>query len=195
MNCSVVASERARDPYRPIYRAACLILLIWCSTTTFAQKSSGPRSSAGAAPSEVRVLQILGFEGTKNNTKGKLSIQDDALLFKKSEGASAQVSIASIQDVVLGEESKQVGGLPMTLGKAATPYGGGRVISLFSHKKYDTLTLQYVDSDGALHGAIFQLEKGQGESFRNQLVAKGAHVNQAENQAGKSSPEVQSESK
>jgi hypothetical protein len=194
MNCSVFASKHAPDPYRPVYRATCLILLIWCGTVVFAQKINGPPSSA--AVSEIRVLQILGFEGTKNNTKGKLSIQDNSLQFKKSEGEPAQVSIASIQDVVLGEESKQVGGLPMTLGKAATPYGGGRVISLFSHKKYDTLTLQYVDANGALHGAIFQLDKGQGEALRNQLVAKGAHVNQAENQAGKqSSPEVQSESK
>ena len=33
----------------------------------------------------------------------------------------------------------------MKIGKAAAPYGGGRVVSLFAHKKYDTLTLEYVD--------------------------------------------------
>jgi hypothetical protein len=30
----------------------------------------------------------------------------------------------------------------MMLGKAAVPYGGGRVVSLFSHKKYDSLTIR-----------------------------------------------------
>ena len=39
-----------------------------------------------------------------------------------------------------------MGGLPLTLGEAAAPYGGGRVVSLFAHKKYDTLTLEYVDA-------------------------------------------------
>ena len=57
----------------------------------------------------------------------------------------------------------------MKLGKAAAPYGGGRVVSLFAHKKYDTLTLEYVDGDGGIHGAVFQLNKGQGELVRNEL--------------------------
>ena len=61
----------------------------------------------------------------------------------------------------------------MKIGKAAAPYGGGRVVSLFAHKKYDTLTLEYVDSDGGVHGAIFQVNKGQGELVRNELVARG----------------------
>jgi hypothetical protein len=86
------------------------------------------------------------------------------------------VVIASVQEVFLGDESKQVGGLPMTLGKAAVPFGGGRVVSLFAHKKYDTLALQYITSDGGIHGAIFELSRGQGKLLRDHLVALGAHV-------------------
>jgi hypothetical protein len=71
----------------------------------------------------------------------------------------------------------------MTLGKAAAPYGGGRVVSLFAHKKYDTLAVQYVDADGGIHGAIFQLHKGEEELFRNELLAKGARVSQREGDA------------
>ena len=70
-------------------------------------------------------------------------------------------------------ESKQVGGLPMTLGEAAAPFGGGRVVSLFAHKKYDTLSLEYVDTDEGIHGAIFQLKKGQAEIVKNELIAQG----------------------
>ena len=81
--------------------------------------------------------------------------------------------MASVLNLSLGDESKQVGGLPMKLSKAAAPYGGGRVVSLFAHKKYDTLTLEYVDSNGGVHGAVFQLKKGQGELVRNELVARG----------------------
>ena len=47
----------------------------------------------------------------------------------------------------------------MTLGKTAAPYGGGQVISLFAYKKYDIVTLEDVDCDEGVHGAIFQLRK------------------------------------
>jgi len=86
------------------------------------------------------------------------------------------VYIGSIQDIFVEEGDKQVGGTAMTLGKTAAPYGGGRVVSLFAHKKYDFLTVEYLDNSGGFHGAIFQLEKGQGETFKKALVANGAHI-------------------
>ena len=69
-----------------------------------------------------------------------------------------------------------MGGMPMALGRAATPYGGGRVIGLFAHKKYDFMTLEYFDSNGGFHGAIYQLNKGQGQVLADELGAKGVHV-------------------
>ena len=107
------------------------------------------------------------------------------MLFRSNP--DAQVNIASVRALFLGEESKQVGGLPVKLGKAAAPYGGGRVVSLFAHKKYDTLTLEYVDSDGGVHGAIFEVTKGQGEVVRNELVARGVSSSSGEDQATKQS--------
>lgn len=105
-----------------------------------------------------------------------------------------EVKIASVQDVFLGEQGRQVGGVPMTLGKAAVPFGGGRVVSLFAHKKYDTLTLEYVDANGGVHGAIFQLLKGQAGTLRDELVAKGAHVSQTGSEATKQgTPEASNE--
>jgi hypothetical protein len=68
----------------------------------------------------------------------------------------------------------------MTLAKAVTPYGCGRVMSLVAHKKYDTVTLEYVDPNGAFHGAIFQLNKGQGQVLKSELEAEGAHVTRPE---------------
>jgi hypothetical protein len=47
------------------------------------------------------------------------------------------------------------------------------VLSLFAHKKYDTLTVGYVDDDGGVHGAIFQMNKGQAELVRKELVSRG----------------------
>jgi len=170
------------------------ILFVWCSTAMLSQNPSGP-ASAAQSPG-IRVTHVLGLEGASSNAQGNLTIQDKAMQFQKGGGAATQVSIDSIQDVFLGEQSKQFGGLPMTLGKAATPFGGGRVISLFSHKKYDTLTVEYLDINGGLHGAIFQLNKGQGQVIKNELVAKGVHVTEVEVQVKKQgTSEVESESK
>jgi hypothetical protein len=109
---------------------------------------------------------------------------------------AVQLQIASVQGICLGQQSKQVGGLPMTLGKAAAPYGGGRVISLFAHKKYETLTLEYVDGEGGFHGAMFQFHQGQGEILKDALVAKGAHVGDVQAQPKQqTTAEVPNESK
>ncbi len=189
MNCRVIASEHTKDPCFPIYRVAHLVLLLCCSTAALAQTPSAPSSATSV--SDLHVIHVLGLAGVSNSAKGKLTIEGSALQFKKSDGATGQVEIRSIQDVILGQQSKEVGGTPMTLGKMATPYGGGRVISLFAHKKYDTVTLQYQDPQGGLHGTIFLLDKGQGQTLKNELVAKGAHVSQTDDQSAKQgTPEV-----
>jgi len=111
--------------------------------------------------------------------------------FERNGSPSAQVSIRSIQDISLGTEDKQIGGVPMTLGKAAVPFEGGRAISLFSHKQYDTFTVEYLDNNGGFHGAIFRMNKGQGQAFEKDLVAKGAHIAPPEIQATtQSTPEA-----
>ena len=84
--------------------------------------------------------------------------------------------LSTIQVAFLSQEDKQVGGMPMAMGRAAAPYGGGRVIGLFAHKKYDFMTLEYFDSNGGFHGAIYQLNKGQGQVLADELGAKGVHV-------------------
>jgi hypothetical protein len=116
-----------------------------------------------------------------------LSVQDDSLQFQQNGKPGAEVKISLVREVFLGDESRQVGGLPMTLGKAAAPFGGGRVVSLFAHKKYDTVALEYVDADGGIHGAIFQLAKGQGELVKNELIAHGVTNSSRQDQSTKES--------
>jgi hypothetical protein len=160
---------------------ALLILLAWFAATANANGQSQPETSA--ASSSIHVKHVLGFEGVKRNASGELSIQDDALRFLRDGSPAVQVSITSIQNISLGEEDKQVGGVPMMLGKTAVPFGGGRVVSLFSHKKYDSLTIEYLDATGGFHGAIFQLAKGQGQTFKKDLIEHGAHIIRSEDPA------------
>jgi len=144
-------------------------------------------SSGLIAQDSMRVTHILGLEGVANNTNGNLSIQGDVLRFQKEQGPAAEISIGSIQEIFLGEQDRQVGGTPMALGRAAAPFGGGRVVALFSHKKYDTLTLEYRDSNGSLHGAILQVNKGQGQALKDRLGSDGAHITAASAAVGRDS--------
>ena len=167
---------------------AMLILLAWFTATANGQK----QVETSAASSSIHVRHVLGFEGVRRNAGGELSIQDDDLRFQPDGSQAADVSTVSIQNISLGEEDKQVGGVPMMLGKTAVPFGGGRVVSLFSHKKYDSLTVEYLDATGGFHGAIFQLAKGQGQTFKNDLIAHGAHIAPSEDPASVQSTPAES---
>src|SRR5882757_10478944 len=153
---------------------ACLTLLLSLCAGSIGQTQSEAQSPVPG--SAIHVTQVLGFGGAKHNATGELKIQGGVMQFQHDGSTAAQVSISSIQDIFVEEGDKQVGGTVMTLGKTAAPYGGGRVVSLFAHKKYDFLTVEYLDDNGGFHGAIFQLEKAQGETFKKALVANGAHI-------------------
>jgi hypothetical protein len=163
----------------------CLAFLVFYREALMAQDAAAPGSQASG--SSLHLKHILGFEGISQNANGNLSIQNGYLRFEKSENSSAQIPISSIQDLTLGEQDRQVGGVPMMLAKTAAPYGGGRVVSLFSHKKYDTVSFDYVDGNGGLHGAIFQLNKGEGQVLRSELEAAGAHIIGLEDETPKGS--------
>jgi len=136
----------------------------------------GDQAKAPVSASGVHATAILGLEGISNNATGELSIQGDALVFKPADGPIARIPIGSIQGVFLSQEDKEAGGTSMAVSRAATPFGGGRVIGLFAHKKYDFLTLEYLDSNGSFHGAVCQLNKGQGQVLGRELETKGVHV-------------------
>lgn len=141
--------------------------------------------------SAIPAKHLIGFAGARNGANGALYIEADVVQFEQSGAvAPVAVNIPSIRDVVLGQQSGQVGGVPLTLAKAAVPFSGGRAVSLVSHKTYDTLLVQYVDTSGGLHGAVFQLKRGQGEVFRNELVRKGARVHNDEHAPSKPTAEA-----
>jgi len=182
-----IVSRSHSEAYHPDRRHT-----LWFSTVLICISLTAPAQNISqrgdtSAPFSTRATHLLGFANARNNSAGTLSIQDDSLEFQQSGKPEAKVKLAGVRDVFLGAESKQVGGLPMTLGKTAAPFGGGRVVSLFAHKKYDTLTLEYVDADEGIHGAIFQLTKGQGELVRNELTARGVTISSREHQSTKES--------
>ena len=180
----IVKNGQGRFFVNRVLIAVCALWL--CASVAGLAQNTAPALRPNQ-PFSIPATHLVGLPNTKANCKGTLSTQDNVLRFQQSGKTVAQIDIASVRDVFLGEESAQVGGLPMKIGKAAAPYGGGRVVSLFAHKKYDTLTLEYVGGDGGVHGAIFQVAKGQGELVRNELVARGASSSSGEDQLTKES--------
>jgi hypothetical protein len=146
-----------------------------CFAASLIAQDLGQLRTASSS-SVLRARTVLGLEGVANNSMGELSIQDDAFVFSRPEGPTVRMPLSAIQGVFLSQEDKEVGGTTMALGRAATPFGGGRVIGLFAHKKYDFVTLEYFDPNGAFHGTIYQLNKGQGRVLADELSAKGVHV-------------------
>jgi len=121
----------------------------------------------------TKAQELTGLIGVKENTKGRLSVENQNLRFIHSHGTS-DVTANSIQDVITGSDSQRV--IRGTLGTLSRfgPYGSDRFLSLF-RSKMDTLTIRYRDGDGGIHGVIFTTPVGQAEVIRDQLVGLGAH--------------------
>jgi len=175
MMSTISLSHQTRRAITSIVALACY------GTCLSAQETTGVSIPQLTAP--LHVTHVLGFEGIPANANGDLSINGDFLRFQKANGSSDQIMVSSIQDVVLGQEDKEVGGTPLALGRAATPYGGGRLIALFAHKNYDFVTVEYRDAAGGFHGALFQMNKGEGLVLRQALLPGGAHVDRPKDRA------------
>lgn len=127
-----------------------------------------------AASGTVRVVELTGLPDVKDNTKGTLSVESGQLHFVDGK-ANPSLSAASIQDVVTGNDSRRSIGEVLGTMSMAAPYGSGRFLSLF-RTKIDTLTIQYRDADGGLHGIIFTMPAGTADGIKKELVAQGAHT-------------------
>jgi len=129
---------------------------------------------APAAPASIEAVQVIGLVGVKQNTKGNLKVENGSLSFAHSK-SNCEISAASIQDVVTGADSQRaIGGTVGEISRLA-PFGGGTALSLLRNK-VDIITIQYRDSNGGLHGAIFTMPVGQAELIKQALLAQGAHT-------------------
>src|ERR1700688_2957171 len=122
----------------------------------------------------TKAVQLMGLVGVKNNTKGNLAVEEGNLRFTYSK-ITSDLAATSVQDVVTGSDSQRV--IRGTLGTLSMfgPYGSDRFMSLF-RSKLDTLTIQYRDADGGLHGVIFTSPVGTAEVTKDELVGLGAHT-------------------
>jgi hypothetical protein len=125
-------------------------------------------------PKPTKAVQLTSLKGVKSNTKGTLTVENENLRFTHS-GSTTDLTSSSMQDVITGSDSQRV--IRGTLGTLSMfgPYGSDRFLSLF-RSKLDTLTIQYRDGDGGLHGVIFTTPVGTANIIKDELVGLGAHT-------------------
>ena len=148
-------------------------------TITFAMLALSPLCRAQSPGVQTtreptKTTLVTGLPGFKDDSTGSLVVEKGNLQFVQSKNA-IEIPAPSIIDVVIGSDSQRV-----IRGKVGTvsmfgPYGSGRFLSLF-RSNLDTLTIQYRDGDGGLHGVIFTMGVGKAELLKQQLIAQGART-------------------
>jgi hypothetical protein len=150
-------------------------------------------ASAQQTSKHPNAIALTGLNGVKDDAKGTLTVESGSLHFTHAKKTS-DLSVASIEDVVTGEDTQASVGKTVSTLSMAAPYGSGRFLALF-RSKFDTLTLRYRDENGALHGVIFALPAGGAEPIKKELLAQGAHTSVVEEQAVASPAPANSSSK
>lgn len=156
-------------------------------TITFAMLALSPLCRAQSPGVQTtreptKTTLVTGLPGFKDDSNGSLAVEKGNLQFVQSKNA-IEIPAPSIIDVVTGSDSQRV-----IRGKVGTlsmfgPYGSGRFLSLF-RSNLDTLTIQYRDDDGGLHGVIFTMVVGKAELLKQQLIAQGARTTIATESSG-----------
>lgn len=148
-------------------KCALPILLLFISATIAG--ADEPRSTAS-----TQAVQVIGPGNIKKNTKGSLALKngDPHFISNKSDFS---ISAANVQDVITGADTERaIRGTVGTISQLA-PYGAGRALSLF-RENINTLTIEYRDSSGALHGAVFTMAVGRAEPLKKELLSQGAQT-------------------
>ena len=162
---------------RYLSASAIIALAIVTAPRLPAQAPAAGSGASGGGP-VAGVRHVIGLENVSPQKTGKLSVQNGAMQFDYGK-SSAKVPVASIDDVFVGSETTQGGGTVGRVVKTASiaaPYESGKVLSLLLRTKVDILTVSFRDENGARHGAILALPKGQAIDMRTRLIAAGAHA-------------------
>jgi hypothetical protein len=145
--------------------------LTFCPAPARGQAAAAPPADSSVAQTDVKL--VIGGEGVKNNSVGALTVVGNSLEFTSGKKKKMDVEASSILDISTNEDSRQDITGAAHLATMAIPYGGGRVLALFSHH-VDVLTVEFKDANGAFHGTVFVLAQGQAAPFKKQLLTLGA---------------------
>jgi hypothetical protein len=162
---------RARTWPRGLFLLAVGAPLMFFPAPANSQDAGTPQGAPSVVQTDVKL--VIGGDTIKNNSQGTLSVVGSSLQFATGKAKKMEVDASSIQDISTNEDSRQNITGAAHFATMAIPYGGGRVLALFSHK-VDVLTLEFKDAGGGYHGTVFVLPQGQAAPIKKQLLTMGA---------------------
>jgi hypothetical protein len=115
-----------------------------------------------SVPSTVAVWQstqaehVYGFPDIKHNKKGTLALDADALTFTGKSG-NTSIPRSSVTAVSAGNQRVELWGMGGRILRMTIPDGGGVAAAAVMHHRVDMLTVEFNDSSGGYHAAVFLL--------------------------------------
>jgi hypothetical protein len=134
---------------------------VLAATSQAVMRADGDRPQPIAWKSSS-VQHAYGLPDTKPKAKGTLTVSPDGLTFT---GKSSNYSIErrSVIAVSAGNQRVELWGMKGRLLRMAIPDGGGIAAAGFMHHRVDMLTVEFSDSRGGYHGAVFLLPANEAE--------------------------------
>jgi len=121
-----------------------------------------PPTQAADTWQSTSVQHAYGLPDTKKNSKGTLTVNHDALTFV-TKASTFSLPHREIVAVSTGNQRVELWGMKGRLLRMAIPDGGGIAAAGFMHHRVDMLTVEFNDSRGGYHGAVFYLPANEAE--------------------------------
>jgi hypothetical protein len=147
-----------------VFLASCII--VWGSDPARAAASSLVQHERNRTSTAVwtssRAQHVYGLPDTKSGDRGTLLLDAEGLSFA---GKSADFSVEWHSIIALSASNEQVElwGLKGRILRMLIPFSGGLAVAAVTHHRVDELTVEFRDSRGGYHGAVFLLPLGEAE--------------------------------
>jgi hypothetical protein len=120
----------------------------------------GPTQQAAWQSSGIQ--HAYGFPNAKKNEKGTLTASPDGLTFAAKSGRSI-LERRLILSASGGHQQVELWGVKGRLLRMAIPDGGGLAAAGVMHHRVDMLTVEFSDSNGGYHNAVFYMGSNEAD--------------------------------
>lgn len=150
-------------------------LLVLCSPVLFvAAQTAEPRvdNALPAIPewTSTHAQHVFGLPGAKAKESGTLTIRGSDLVFTGKTSRST-IRLQSVYAAGTGNERVELWGMKGRLLRMAIPDGGGLLAATFMHHRVDMFTVEFADSNGGYHAAVFFLPANEAERALQAITA------------------------
>lgn len=112
---------------------------------------------------------LIGLTEENEPTEGTLSVSQNFLIFAAASGSTASEQ-GRVLAITPGRVRIEKGGRLGKIGRKVIPFGGGSVLAAASQAQLNLLTVEFFDSNGAYHGAVFSLPQSEASEVSHTIT-------------------------